>query len=77
MTPPHNSDGSDIRNAMRLVALVGLVITGNILTGTWAGINLDTHFQTNGVLTAAGIFSGLGVGLGLAIWLLLRASPPR
>ncbi len=77
MTPPHNRDGSDIRNAMRLVALVGLVITGNILTGTWAGINLDKHFQTNGLLTAAGILTGLVLGLAMAVWLLLRASPPR
>lgn len=77
MTAPQKNDGSDIRNALRLVALVGLVISGNILTGAWAGINLDAHFQTNRLLTATGILVGLTVGLAMAVWLLLRASPPR
>jgi len=72
MNSPENDEGAGIRRALRLVGLVGFLVSAGILTGTWAGIKLEARFQTGGIATASGIFLGLFAGVGLAAGLLLR-----
>ncbi len=72
MIPPPNGEGFAIRSALRLVGLVGFLVSASILTGTWVGIKLDQALETQGIVTALGILLGLFIGLGLAGWFLLR-----
>jgi hypothetical protein len=77
MIPPADGEGSATRSALRLVGLVGFLVSASILTGTWVGIKLDQTLQTQGIVTALGILLGLFIGLGLAGWLLLRETQYR
>ena len=77
MDPPRHEEGDETRNALRLVGLVGTLVAGCILTGTWAGIKADTWLGAGGVATAAGVLLGVAAGLGLAGWVLLNAVNDR
>tara|TARA_R110001592_G_scaffold177170_1_gene417453 strand:- start:77 stop:310 length:234 start_codon:yes stop_codon:yes gene_type:complete len=72
MIPPKQQDGKRVRDALRLVALVGLTISASILTGTWVGFNLDRVIPADGLWTVLGILAGLLAGLLIAGWLLYR-----
>jgi hypothetical protein len=75
MNQPASDDGYRTRSALRLVGLVGLIVSGGILTGTWIGFKLDDYFGGSGTITAVGVLFGVVVGLGLAVRLLLREMP--
>jgi hypothetical protein len=75
MTRPEKKDGYEIRSALRLVGLVGGLMSASILTGTWAGIKLDAALALQGPATVAGALAGVALGLAGSAWLLLQASP--
>lgn len=80
MTPPVYDEGAGTRRAFRLVGVPGILVVACILTGTAGGIKLDGLFDTGGAFTALGVLAGVGAGLALAGWVLIRASgggPPR
>jgi hypothetical protein len=58
-----------------LLGQVGLTVMACILAGTWVGIKLDRWLATGGALTAAGILSGVALGLAAAGLLLYRSIP--
>ena len=72
MNRPANDDGYETRSALRLVGLVGLTVSGGILTGTWIGFKLDRYFAGHGAITAIGVLAGVIAGVVSAAWLLLR-----
>lgn len=72
MNPPRHDDGAAIRRALRLVGVVGLLVSAGILTGLWAGINLEQRLHSGGLVPMLGVLSGLLVGLGLSGGLLWR-----
>ena len=80
MILPAQGEGSAIRRALRLVGLVGFLVSASILTGTWLGVKLDAALQSHGVLTALGVVLGVFTGLGTAGALLfreVRQQPPQ
>ena len=59
-----------LQNALRLVGLVGLLISVSILTGLGIGIKVEERIPSGGALKVLGLLLGVFVGLGLAAWLL-------
>ena len=70
---------SGMQNALRLVGLVGVLISVSILTGLWLGIKVEERMPSGGVVKVIGLLLGVFVGMGLAAWIVWseanRSSP--